>query len=217
MNLDAASLASLHFPAGVLIGIAAAAPVGPINLLVIQRALCQPLRSALAIGVGAAIGDGVFAVVAAFGVAAAARLLDAHEAVFRLAGGAIMLAFAVWLWRAAPHIDASDEVEPPHRLAIASLTMTLTNPATLLFFAASFGAVGFTGIGHDTPHHLVNSGLVVAGTMAGSMLWWLLVTAGARRLRGKVADRHLILLNHGTAVVLGLCGLAAMASGIFWR
>ena len=205
----------LHFPAGVAIGVAAAAPVGPINLLVIQRALCHKQASALILGLGGALGDAVFAAIAAFGLAAVSLLLDEHEQLIRVCGGLVMLAFAVVIWRAAPHLDKTAQHVSWLRMSVMTFGMTLTNPATLFFFLGSFGAIGFTAIGHDTPRHLVNSGLVVAGVFAGSMLWWLLVSAAARKLRDRITDATLVTLNHVTAVVLALFGLVAIGASVF--
>lgn len=211
------SFASMHFPVGVLVGIATAAPVGPVNLLVIQRSLCRPIGSALAVGLAGAIGDGIFAAFAAFGLAAAAALLGRFEASIQIFGGAIMLAFAVTVWRAAPHLSTDRAGWPTRRMALAALTLTMTNPATFLFLVGSFGAIGFIGIGNDSWRHIVNSSALVAGVIVGSMLWWLFVASLARRLRGRLTDAHLVRLNHGTAIVLGVFGVAAMVSGaIAW-
>lgn len=207
-------LASAHFPVGVAIGVAAAAPVGPINLLVIQRALGGERGAALLLGLGGALGDAVFAGVAAFGLAAVTRLLDVHEGLIRIVGGIVMLAFAVVIWRAAPHLgDARPRTSPP-RMAVAVFGMTLTNPATLFFFLGSFSAVRFVAIGHDTPLRLFNAGLVVAGVFLGSMLWWVIVSWGAMALRGRITDARLVVLNHATAVVLALFGAAAVFLGV---
>ena len=131
----------------------------------------------------------------------------------RIAGGLIMLAFALLLWRAAPHLVADARQPPALRTAAVAFTMTVTNPATLVFFVGSFGAVAFTAMGHDTPRHLFNAGLVVAGVFAGSMLWWLAVVLLAGYLRGRMDDRLLSILNHVTAIVLVLFGLAAIFAG----
>lgn len=206
--------ASAHFPAGVAIGIAAAAPVGPINLLVIQRALCGERGAALLLGLGGALGDAVFAGVAAFGLAAVTHMLDLHEGLIRIVGGLVMLAFAVVIWRAAPHLGAVRARGSGPRMAAAVFGMTLTNPATLFFFLGSFGAVRFVEIGHDTPLHVLNAGLVVAGVFLGSMLWWVMVSGGAARLRGRITDAYLVVLNHATAVVLALFGVVAVYLGV---
>lgn len=207
-------LSTLYFPMGALIGMASAAPVGPVNLLVIQRTLSTHTAEALIVGAGGAVGDSVFAAVAAFGVGAVTRLLDAHALAIRVGGGLIMLAFAVAIWRTTPKLRGDAAQAPALRMALATLTLTLTNPATILFFVGAFGAVGFTGIGHDSIGHTLNASLVVAGTFIGSMIWWLVVTAVARRLRGRLDDGHLVKLNHYTAIALGAFAAAAVISGV---
>lgn len=208
------ALATWYFPAGVAIGVAAAAPVGPVNLLVVQRALAQGSAPALLLGAGAALGDALFAVVAAFGLGAVARLLDEHMEAIRLVGGLVMLIFAVVVWRAAPKLGTASEPRSAWRMALVTFGMTVTNPATLLFFVGSFGSVGFVAIGHDTAAHRINAGELVVGVLAGSMLWWLAVSTVARRFRARVADRHLALLNHATAGVLALFGVGAIGTGL---
>ena len=210
-------LSTLYLPAGALIGLASAAPVGPVNLLVIQRTLSTSAASALVLGSAGAFGDALFAAAASFGITAVARLLADHALVLRLGGGLIMLVFAVVIARSTPSLTATRLQASTARMAAAVLTLTLTNPATILFFAGAFSAVGFTGIGHDSPEHLVNAALVVAGTFAGSMLWWLVVSGVARRLRDRITDRHLALLNRGTAVALALFAVAAVATGVTVR
>ena len=209
-------LSTLYFPAGALIGLASAAPVGPVNLLVIQRTLTAHTAGALLLGAAGAVGDALFAAAAAFGVGAVARLLADHALILRLGGGLIMLAFAVVIARSTPKLRDDDQASVV-RMAAATLTLTLTNPATILFFVGAFGAVGFTGIGHDNAQHRVNAAFVVAGTFAGSMLWWLTVTGVARRLRGRITDHHLVLLNRGTAIALGVFAVAAVVSGVTAR
>lgn len=209
-------LDTLYFPAGALIGLASAAPVGPVNLLVIQRTLTAHTAGALLLGAAGATGDALFAAAAAFGVGAVAHLLADHALALRCGGGLIMLVFAVVIWRSAPTLREDDQASAL-RMAAATLTLTLTNPATILFFVGAFGAVGFTGIGHDTPEHRVNAALVVAGAFTGSMLWWLIVTGVARRLRGRITDRTLRTLNRGTAIALGVFAVAAFIAGVTAR
>lgn len=207
-------LSTLYVPVGLAIGLAAAAPVGPVNLLVIQRALAGQRRAALTIGAGATLADTLFALAAAFGLGAIGIALDRHDMVLRLAGGLVMIGFAVIVWRSAPHLTDAAAAPPSRRRLLAmGLTMALTNPANLLFFITSFSAIGVAGLGHDTPGHRANSLLVAASVAAGAMLWWLFVTSLASRLRERLSDQILILLNHGTAVVLALFGIAALVAG----
>jgi threonine/homoserine/homoserine lactone efflux protein len=207
------SLATLYFPAGVLIGIAAAAPVGPVNMLVIQHTLCGHRRAALVIGLGAAAGDCLFAIISGFGLGAIAALIENHDAAIRIIGGLVMLAFAGVVWRSAPHLQPDCAPATHQRLALLGFSMAATNPATLLFFLGSFSAIGFVGLGHATVAERQHAALLVAGVLLGSLLWWAIVTRFAQALRGRVADRQLRIINHATAAMLALFGLGAAAVG----
>ena len=207
-------VSSLHYPAGIAIGLGSAAPIGPINLLVMQRTLLRGAGPGLVLGVCGAVGDSIFAIIAAFGIAAVSRVLTEHIHAIRIIGGLVMLAFAVVLWRARPHHKEDHNPTSTPRMAAAIIGLTLTNPATFLFFLGSFGAIGFTGIGHDTTPHLVNSALVVAGVFSGSMLWWFVIIGATRLLRKRVTDRHLMIFNRVTAAVLTLSGGIAILTGV---
>ncbi len=207
-------LDTLYFPAGLAIGLGAAAPVGPVNLLVIQRTLCRHIGSGLMIGLAAACGDALFALVAAFGLGVVESYVHAHAGPIRVAGGLVMLGFALVTWRSAPHLNGRDKALSGWRAAILCLSMTLTNPATLLFFLGAFGAVAFVDIGHGSTSALGHAALVVAGVFCGSMLWWLIVTSIAARLRRRIGDPVLVAINHGTAVALAVFGVAAIGTGL---
>lgn len=60
----------LVLPVGIIIGILVAAPVGPVNVLCIQRAIARGMWGGVAAGLGAVLGDGLIALSAAMGVGA---------------------------------------------------------------------------------------------------------------------------------------------------
>jgi threonine/homoserine/homoserine lactone efflux protein len=213
MDLDWVS--TWYFPVGLFIGAAAAAPIGPVNILVIQRTLSRGWRSAMWLGLGAALGDAVFAMVAAFGLTALTTLIDAHSDPVRLVGGLILLGFALVLWRSTPHLEAPQRQAPRSgNMAVATFLLTITNPATILWFAGAFGAIGFKEIGHHTDTQLLHSLELVLGVFAGSMLWWVFVGGLSRWLRGRLNDRVLYWINHVSAAVLALFGVAALVAGV---
>ncbi|MGB8693525.1 MAG: LysE family transporter, partial [Steroidobacteraceae bacterium] len=55
---------------GMAIGLAIAAPVGPIGLLCLRRSLEQGRAAGLATGLGAASADAIYGAIAAFGLTA---------------------------------------------------------------------------------------------------------------------------------------------------
>jgi threonine/homoserine/homoserine lactone efflux protein len=208
-------LANWYFPAGLLIGFVAAAPIGPVNILVIQRALQRNVRSAMVLGLGAAVGDALFCAIAAFGLAALTAELNASKDLMRILGGIIMLAFAIALWRSQPQLNEPGKKLPRARhLAVAIFAMTVTNPATILWFVATFQAIGFADIGWATSKSASHSGLIIVGVFAGSILWWLCISGFAAMWRHKLTDKHLNTANHIAAAILLLSGLAAITAGI---
>ncbi len=208
--MDFSALSSLYWLSGLFIGLIAAAPIGPVNLLVIQRTVLRGRRSALWLGLGGAVGDALFAAAAAFGLGAIRQAFDLHHAPLRLAGGLFMIGFALMLWRQHPHL--SDPGRKPARtshIAVAAFTMTLTNPATLLWFVAAFAMFRFQDLGLHSMMAMLNAGFLVFGVFCGSMLWWISVSAVAGYVRGRLTDGHLLWLNYGCALLLFGFGLFA--------
>ena len=65
--------------AGIGIGVLMAAPIGPVNVLVIQRAVAGGFWAGLAAGIGAVLGDGLLAAIAAFSVTAISDAMSAYS------------------------------------------------------------------------------------------------------------------------------------------
>jgi threonine/homoserine/homoserine lactone efflux protein len=213
MLAELSALSSHYWLSGFLIGLAAAAPIGPINILVIQRCLQQGRRSALWLGAGAAIGDAVFAAGAALGLSAIHALFNQHHATLRIGGGLFMIIFGVLLWRQVPHLNAPNKRLPPtSHLMLAVLVITLTNPATLLWFVAAFAMFRFEALGFQNAPALLHAILLVCGVFCGSMMWWLGISSLAFRLRARFTDSHLRCLNHGSAILLAGFGAYAIAT-----
>lgn len=166
------------------IGMAIAAPVGPMSLLCMRRSLVQGPRYGLATGVGIAIGDGAYALVAALGLAGVSKFMLAHDRPLHLAAGLFLLYLGV---KALVTRDTGDTSRAPRSAswpsALTSATLlTLTNPPTIIMFAAVF-----TALAPRSGFSLGTALLTVTGVFTGSLLWWcgLVITiSGLRRMIG---------------------------------
>jgi len=165
------------------IGLAIAAPVGPIGLLVIQRTLDHGRVVGLATGLGAAAADACYGAIGAFGVAVVMNALQAARVPLAVAGGALLLWLAWRSWRAVPAERAADVEAAPGLAAsfAATFALTLSNPATILSFIAIFGAMGARQAGPAAP-----VAVMVLGVLLGSALWWVVLSATVARLRHHV-------------------------------
>ncbi|QZO00911.1 LysE family translocator [Chenggangzhangella methanolivorans] len=200
---------------GMAIGVGVNAPVGPVNVMCIHRAIRNGPTSAMAAGFGAWVADVIFAAAAAFGVTAISAFVEGHLPVIKVVGGAVMIAFAMKLLYAPSSMSsapANDTKLSLFHAALTSLVLTATNPAVLLGFFAIFG--GLAGIGDD-PGYGTAAQLTI-GVAIGSAAWWALLSTGASRLRERIAEKWLGRINTisgGALAIFGFIVLIGVALG----
>lgn len=200
------------FLTGMAIGIAISAPVGPVNVMAIQRALRFGFLNGLAAGSGAVIADALFAGAAAFGVNAVSQFISGHHQLIQALGGVLLLVFGWLTSRMHPHLDASKGGRAGHVSGLlTAFAMTITNPGAALGSVALIGALG--PLARDGDDYAVAI-VLVAGVIAGGVLWWVSVAGVATRLRERTTDIWLERINRiagGALIVFGVAVLAQLA------
>src|SRR5919206_4525412 len=78
------------FVRGLVVGLAVAAPVGPIGVLCIRRTLADGRAAGLVSGLGAATADAIYGCIAGFGLTFISSLLISQHFWLRLIGGAFL-------------------------------------------------------------------------------------------------------------------------------
>ncbi len=187
------------------IGLAVAAPVGPMSLLCMRRTLAQGWRTGFATGAGIASGDAAYALVAGLGLAGVQGFMLAHERGLHLAAGLFLLYLGAKTFVAAARsADRGATRAASWQAAYGSaLLLTLTNPPTIIMFAAVFAALApASGLAPGTAL------LTVAGVFAGSLLWWLGLTVAVAALRGVLGERARAWIDRISGAALALFGLA---------
>jgi threonine/homoserine/homoserine lactone efflux protein len=201
---------ALVFPRGMGLGFAIAATVGPISLLVIRRTLAEGRVYGLASGLGVATADASYGAIAAFGLTAVTSLLVDGRRPLGIVGGLFLLWLAWQTLRSVPTTAAEERLEPRSRRDLAAawaslFGLTLTNPMTILSFAALFLGLGVTS------GDLAGAALLTGGVWVGSALWWVLLTTVVARLRGRVTSQALRWVNVASGLLIG--GFAVLAIG----
>jgi threonine/homoserine/homoserine lactone efflux protein len=200
----------VEFVRGLGIGAAVAVPVGPMSLLCMRRTLGQGWSYGFGTGAGIAAADGLYALVAALGLASVMRFMVTHERPLHLAAGAFLV-YLGWRTFFAPAAETQRDASTTGSVAAAfgsALLLTLTNPPTIVSFVAIFAALVPSGF--DVPGAFA----MVSGVFAGSLLWWFLVTvlvAAARHALGPRARRWIDRLS---GAVLGVLGAAELRRAV---
>lgn len=193
-----------------IIGLSIAAVVGPISVLCINRTLAKGYLYGLISGLGVATADCMYGSAAAFGLTAITTFLVSEEKWIRALGGVFLIYLGVRaaLARPAERAAGAAKAYSLPGAYISILALTLTNPLTILSFAAIFAGLGVSG-GSGGYTAAV---LVTAGVFLGSATWWLFLTSGVSLLRIKFTPGWLAWLNRLSGGILLVFGVLALIS-----
>lgn len=209
----------LTIPVGLAVGVLVAAPVGPVNILCIQRALERGVLGGIAAGLGAVLGDGLIALFAALGVGAISGTVSRYRDLIQMIGGLAIVAFGLKLWLTAPRLEpqASGQVEwgqvewaglVEHLWDVPkTFFLTITNPAAVLGLVAIFGGISSFVEVRST----VDALAMVASIMIGSMAWWVLLSTIIGRIRHRIDTGRLRVINISAGALL--VGFGALLIG----
>ncbi len=197
------------FARGFLIGLAIAAPVGPIGVLCIRRTLVDGRPTGFVSGLGAATADAVYGSVAAFGLTAVSGILVSQQSWLRLVGGLFLLFLGVRTFSASV-ADRPAAARGRGLLGAYASTfaLTLTNPMTILSFAAVFAGLGIVAAQSDYGR----AAALVVGVFLGSAAWWLALSLGVGLLRTRLGAGTFRWINRLSGAVIFAFGLAALVS-----
>jgi threonine/homoserine/homoserine lactone efflux protein len=178
-------------------------------VLCIRRTLAEGRATGFVSGLGAATADGIYGSVAAFGLTAVSGALIGQQIWLRLIGGVFLCYLGLRTFIARP---AEQTVAAKGRGLLgayaSTLLLTLTNPMTILAFAAIFAGLGLAGASAD----YASAAALVAGVFAGSAVWWLILSTSAGRLRTRVTPGGLRWVNKISGAIILLFGCAAFLS-----
>jgi threonine/homoserine/homoserine lactone efflux protein len=194
---------------GLVIGFSIAAPVGPIGILCIRRTLADGRLHGLVSGLGAATADAVYGCIAAFGLAFISDLLVQQQVWLRIVGGAFLLFLGVRTILAKP----SEKSQNDKKLGLAgaygsTFLLTITNPVTILSFAAVFASLGVGSASGDYG----SAALLVLSVFVGSAAWWLILSGSVSLLQGKVTPRVMRWINRVSGAIILTFGAVAIAT-----
>lgn len=192
---------------GLVIGFSIAAPVGPIGVLCIKRTLTNGRMSGLVSGLGAATADALYGSIAGFGLTLISAFLLDQQTWISLVGGAFLCYLGLKTFISKP---AEQDVRAHGGNLISAylstFVLTLTNPLTILSFAAIFAGLGLGATDGD----FASAGILVSGVFLGSAAWWLLLSGGVSLLRQRFDQQVMAWVNRASGVIILGFGVAAL-------
>ena len=194
---------------GIVIGFSIAAPVGPIGVLCIRRTLTEGRAFGLVSGLGAATADAIYGSIAGFGLTFVSSALIDQQTLLQLVGGVFLCYLGLRAFLAHPSDQAAQVRGSGLAGAYAStFILTLTNPLTILSFAAIFAGLGAASAQRD----YFSASVLVLGVFAGSSLWWFFLSSVTSVFRSKFGVHGLGWINRISGIVILGFGLVVLAS-----
>jgi threonine/homoserine/homoserine lactone efflux protein len=191
---------------GLMIGIIASAPMGPVGVLCVQRTLNKGRWYGFVTGCGAALSDIIYAGITGLGMGMVVELVsnDTNRFYLQIAGSLMLLAFGIFTYRTDPTKKMRKPGQNKGTLThngITAFLVTLSNPLIIFLFMALYAQFSF-GLQLDKPIELVAGFISIIG---GALLWWWGLTWLVDVIRLKFDNNGIRIINRiiGTLVIVG--------------
>ena len=192
------------FVKGLLVGILASAPMGPVGILCIQRTLQKGRRYGLVTGAGAALSDIIYALITGLVMSFVMDFINNEQTLFwlKLVGSVMLFIFGLYMFRTDPKKCLRPTPKKKGTLMhnfVTSFLVTLSNPLIIFLFTALFALLTFV-----VPEHLFEQCVGYTSIVVGAMLWWFGLTYVIARMRNSFGLRGILILSRtvGTIVLV---------------
>ena len=204
---------------GFVLGFVIAASPGPIFFLCLRRTLARGWLNGLVSGLGVATADGFYAALAAFGIGAVTSVLVGERRWLALIGGAVLVLLGLRILFERPSAAVQDDRQKagaPAEAAnvsglawayLSTLGLTITNPTTIISFAALVATLGIGVSGGLLP-----PALLVLGVFAGSATWWFVLAILGAALKARVTPRVVRGISTFSGLAIAALGVLAVVS-----
>ena len=201
---------------GIIIGIIASAPMGPVGILCIQRTLNKGRWYGFVTGVGAACSDIVYALFTGLGMSFVMDIVNNEHNKFLLQifGSFLLLAFGVYCYRSNPmknmhHSNSKKQGTLLHN-GITAFLVTLSNPLIVFLFMAIFAQFAFV-----VPDKPLEMSVGYLSIVFGALLWWFGLTWLVDKIRGKFDTNGILLINKVIGSIVIIFSLITLFGTVF--
>lgn len=194
---------------GIVIGFSVAAPVGPIGVLCIKRTLTEGRLAGFITGMGAAVADTFYGIIAGFGITAISILMLEQAIWMKLIGGSFLIYMGIKSFLNKSETKEITITNDTHlKNFISTFFLTVSNPSTIVSFVAIFAGLGIGNNESDS----ISSSVFVLGVFIGSALWWFILSSIVGLFRDKITAQKLSWINQFSGIIIFIFGIFALYS-----
>lgn len=189
---------------GILIGIIASAPMGPVGVLCVQRTLNKGRWYGFITGVGAVFSDFIYALLTGLGMSFMLDFISnpSYKFLIQLSSSVILLLFGLYCFKSNPtknmHQSGNSKGTLLHN-GITAFLVTFSNPMIMFLFIFLYGLFAFS-----IPSHPFEMSISFLSIVLGALLWWFGLTWLVDKIRGKFDNTGILIINKviGSVVII---------------
>ncbi|MBQ0142576.1 MAG: LysE family translocator [Prevotellaceae bacterium] len=188
---------------GLVIGIFASAPMGPVGILCVRRTLNKGRWIGFATGVGASISDIIYALITGLGLSFVVDIIEDPSIAYwmKIIGSVIFLLFGIYTFRSNP-VGNFKPVPKAGKGTLAQnmltgFLVTFSNPMIISFFGVLFSMFTFILKDNVLPQVLGYISIVI-----GALLWWFGLTWLIDKARKSYNIRIVWIINRGIGIAV---------------
>lgn len=201
---------------GILIGLVASAPMGPVGVLCIQRTLNKGRWYGFMTGIGACVSDIIYALITGFGMSFVMDFVgnEHNRFVLQLSGSVVLLLFGIYCYRSNPtknmHQSSKNQKGTLVHNGITAFLVTLSNPLIIFLFIFLFAQFAF--VVNDRPFEMTIGYISI---ILGAMLWWFGLTWLIDKVRGKFDNYGIVLINRVVGCIVVIFSVIMLLGTVF--
>lgn len=199
---------------GLLIGILASIPLGPIGVLCVQRTLSRGRISGFVSGAGAAMSDLIYAALAVFSLSFIVGFVEEKILYIQIIGVIILVFMGLRIYLTNPAVQLRKQNGAKTKLLqdfLSTFMFTIANPLVIFFFVTLFAAFGVAE--HTT--NIFSQIALILGVYLGACSWWFFLTSIVNLFRAKINLRRLWLINKIAGAAIILLGVVAFVVWLY--
>ena len=192
---------------GMLIGLIASAPMGPVGVLCVQRTLNKGRWYGFITGIGAAVSDMIYAAITGYGMSYVMDVLSNQQTkmYLQIVGSVMLLLFGLYTYRSDPtkkiHNSGNGKGSLWHN-GVTAFLVTFSNPLIIFLFLACYAQFAFV-----MPNHPFEMFVGFLSIVIGALLWWYGLTWLIDKIRGKFDANGIKIINQFIGAVVVLCSI----------
>ena len=200
---------------GILIGVIASAPMGPVGILCIQRTLNKGRWFGFITGVGAAASDIFYALITGLGMSFVMDFInnEHNKYLLQISGSIMLFIFGIYCVKSNPMKNAHKSSNKKGTLthnAITAFFVTLSNPLIIFLFMATFAQFAFV-----IPDHPLEMSVGYLSIVLGALLWWFGLTWLIDKVRNIFDPNGITIINKVIGSVVMIFSLIALFGLVF--